>query len=225
MNVLIIAAHPDDEVLGVGGTIARHIAEDDRVFISIAGEGIAERHGEGQGEKIKLDVKHCARVLGVPEENLSFGGFLYKERFDLSHLSSVIKFIENAIKNSSPQIVYTHHYGDGNSDHDIIFKASMQAVRPIAEGNNCIKRVLCYETLSSTDQSFSLEHTEFCPNVFVDISDYIDQKIKAFKFYKIEMKEWPHPRSIEGIRAISKYRGMIINRNAAEAFRLMREVI
>lgn len=224
-KILVIAAHPDDETLGVGGTIAKHIAEGDEVFVYILGEGVAGRHGEEVINEIKKQAVQAVEVLGVKAENVEFGGFLKDYRFDPTHLTELICKIEEKIEKTSPTIIYTHHAGDANSDHGIVYRATMAAVRPIARCNKNIKRVLCYETISSTEQSFQLPSTQFCPNVFVDISDYIEIKIKTLEFYKTEMQEWSHPRSFEGVRHLAGYRGCAVKKSAAEAFMLMREVI
>ena len=182
-KILVIAAHPDDETLGVGGTIARHVAEGDEVFVYILGEGVAARHGDEVIAEIKRHSIDAVKVLGVKAENVEFGGFLNEYRFDPTHLTELIVKIEKKITEINPDIVYTHHFGDANSDHAIVFRATMSAVRPIAKCSKNIKKVLCYETISSTEQSFQLPDTQFCPNVFVDITNYLEIKIKALEFY------------------------------------------
>lgn len=224
-KVLVIGAHPDDETLGLGGTIARHISEGDDVFIFILGEGVASRHGEGVIEEIKKNAISAIEALGIKPDRIDFGGLLNDYRFDPTHLTELIVKIENKITEVNPDIIYTHHFGDANSDHSIVYRATMAAVRPIAKCNKNIKRVLCYETTSSTEQSFQLPDTQFCPNVFIDITNYLDIKIKALEFYKTEIQKWPHPRSIEGVRHLAAYRGYSVKKSAAEAFMLMREVI
>jgi len=223
-NVLVIAAHPDDEVLGVGGTILKHLEGGDDVFIFILGEGVAARHGDGAVEKIKFHAIEAARILGVKKENVSFGGYLYDNRFNDTLLTKVIVEIEKKIKEINPEIIYTHHYGDANTDHELVYRATMSAVRPISGCNKNIKRVLSYEVVSSTEQSFQLPKTAFLPNVYVDISKWLDKKIEAINCYLSEVQDFPHPRSKEGIRSLAAYRGLCVKKPAAEAFMLMIEV-
>lgn len=224
-KVLVVAAHPDDEVLGAGGAIMKHIGAGDDVFIFILAEGVAGRHGEGAIERIKKHAVEAAKILGVKEENVSFGGYLYDGRFDNTHLTDVIISIEKKIEEITPEIIYTHHPGDSNTDHGIVYRATMAAVRPIARCNKNIKKVLCYEVLSSTEQSFQLPNTAFLPNVFIEIEQYLERKKEALKCYLSESQESPHPRSTEGVEYLARMRGFSVKRNAAEAFMLMREVI
>ena len=223
-KILVIAHHPDDEVLGVGGTIMKHIADGDEVFIFILAEGVAARHGGGFIEKIKLHALESAEILGVKSENISFGGYLYNNRFDDSHLTDLIASIEKKIRETNPEIIYVPHYGDSNTDHVFVSRAAMAAVRPIARCNKNIKKVMFYEVFSSTEQAFQTQSTAFFPNVYIDISDFLDRKIKAFSCYVTEMQQPPHPRSSEGLIHLAKMRGFSVRRNAAEAFMLMREV-
>ncbi len=232
--VLVLAAHLDDEVLGAGGTIARHIAEGDDVYIHIVRDGIAERHGHANSreeatrmrEVVKEDARKCAEVLGVVRENVSFGGYSLYDSFSTQHQlgqMSVSKNLEDVIDKVNPHIVYTHHHGDSHLDHKVVHDATMLATRAISRRDHRIQRVLAYEVPSSTDQMFQREGTVFLPNSYVDITPYIDRKLEAFSQYATEVELDPNPRSLPKLRAKAAQRGGEMNTTYAEAFSLLRE--
>ena len=223
MKILIIAAHPDDEVLGCGGTIARLSLNND-LYILILGEGITSRNipEEQKKEEVKQlrrDAESANKVLGV--KKVFFEAFP-DNRFDTIPLLDIIKTIESHIQKIKPEIIYTHHYGDLNIDHQITHKAVLTATRPI--GDYPVKKILIFETLSSTEWNKQTQDNIFMPNIYTDISKTIDKKLEAMQCYKSEICEYPHPRSLEGIRILAQRRGLEVGLKFAEAFCLIREI-
>lgn len=224
MKILVIAAHPDDEVLGAGGTIAKHVINGDDVYVRILGEGITSRFNKNDNvqseiNELKNNSLKAGKILGV--KNISFFSFP-DNKFDTVPRLDIIKIIESQILTVKPDIIYTHHYGDLNIDHRITFDATMVAVRPIGIGNN-IKKIFLFEIPSSTEWNAPFLNI-FMPNIYIDITKTLDKKIKAMKLYHSEIRNYPHPRSIEGISIIAKYRGIQIGLKAAEAFMLIRGI-
>ena len=225
MTILIIAAHPDDEVLGCGGTIARLTQAGHDVYIAILGEGITSRYEKrDQADReminnLRAGCQQVSELLGVKEL------FLYDlpdNRFDTVPLLDVIKIIENLVNRLQPKVIYTHHRGDLNIDHAITQRAVLTATRPIV---GCpIKKIYAFEVPSSTEWSFGQFESAFQPNVFVDITDTLETKIKAMAVYESETRLFPHPRSFEAIRNIARRRGTMVGLKASEAFMLVRDV-
>lgn len=216
MNVLIIAAHPDDEVLGCGGTIARHAADGDTVRILILGEGATSRDGE-QGflttKALEENARQVASFLGA--QSVDFGRFP-DNRFDSIDLLDLVKSIEAVVGKFEPEILYTQSGGDLNIDHAMTYRATLTAVRPM-EG--CpIRSLYTYEVNSSTEWSFGHFTPAFRPDYFVDVSGVIDRKVQALTMYDSEIRAFPHPRSERGLRVLAERRGMCVGMKAAEAF-------
>jgi len=225
MKFLVIAAHPDDEVLGCGGTIARLSREGHCVYIAILGEGITSRYPRrGQADKSLLKTLHkysrqVAEILGA-KNVFSFN--LPDNRFDTVPLLKVVKKIEDLIKRLRPSVIYTHHGGDLNIDHEIVFRATLTATRP---GADCpVRELLAYEVPSSTEWAFGQFTPAFRPNMFMDISATLERKIKAMQIYESEIRQFPHPRSPEALRALAQWRGSTAGLVAAEAFELVRKI-
>ena len=225
-RVLVVAAHPDDELLGCGGTIAKHSANGDKVDILILAEGGTSRQEERDREGLKMylnSLKDSAVksgiILGVNNvEVLDFPD----NRLDSIDLLDLIKVLENRINKIKPSIVYTHHHGDLNIDHKKVNQAVITACRPTP--NQTVKKILSFEVASSTEWNPIGASFSFQPNYFVDISDQLDKKIKALNMYKNEMKPWPNARSIKAIEIQAFNRGAQIGVDSAEAFVLMREI-
>ncbi len=225
MTVLIVAAHPDDEVLGCGGTIAKLSEEGHEIHAAILGEGITSRYNKRESAKMALveEIRECSRkaadLLGITEL------FLYDlpdNRFDTIPLLDVIKIIEELIEHSRPEVIYTHHGGDLNIDHAITQRAVLTATRPVA---GCpIKTIYEFEVPSATEWAFSQFQTTFQPNIFEDITDTLETKIKAMGLYETETRSFPHPRSSEAIRNIAQRWGSVVGLKASEAFVLVRDV-
>jgi len=225
MKILVIAAHPDDEDLGCGGTIARLAKEGHQICIAILGEGITARYPEREDadrslvKKIQNQSRQVAQILGAKEvlvDNLP------DNRFDTIPLIKVIKRIEDLVDRMKPQVVYTHHGGDLNIDHVVVHRATLTATRPVQ--GSTVKELYAFEVLSSTEWAFNQFQTEFMPNVFVDISDTLRIKIEAMEIYKGEIRPFPYPRSPKAIEAVANSWGRVIGVNAAEAFELIRTI-
>ena len=225
-NVLVIAAHPDDEVIGPGGTLARHARDGDSVFGCILCGKADARAGHPGTDRLTSHMRRAAESLGI-RDYLTFD--FPNIRFNTVPELELVGAIEEAIVKFRPEIVYTHHPSDVNSDHRIVFRASVAAIRlperGSARGNGLpvIRRVLAYETASSTDWSLAAP-SPFAPNVYVDISATLEKKIEACKEYEGVLRSYPHPRSEEGMRILAEYRGMAARLRFAEAFVLLREI-
>lgn len=223
MNVLVIAAHPDDELLGCGGTAARLAKEGHSVFVSILGEGITSRgatRAEANPQALK-DLKQCSQkvadLLGVKE--LSLHG-LPDNRFDSLHLLDVIKIVEELINRWRPTAIYTHHGGDLNVDHQVVSRAVLTATRPAA--GHPVRELYMFEVASSTDWAFQQLAPVFKPSLFVDIEDTLALKIEGMRLYESEAREFPHPRSGAALTAIAQRWGSVVGIKAAEAFEAVR---
>ena len=226
-RILVVAAHPDDEVLGVGGTIINHSKKGDIIHILIMAEGVTSRNPKRNvsSDKRKLSDLHArcnevSKLLGA--EKLIMCNFP-DNRMDSIDLLDVVKEIEKEVEDFKPDIVYTHHAGDVNIDHVITHKAVVTACRSLPEKS--VKTILFFETLSSTEWQMQTSDKSFMPNWYVDITDSLKQKQKALHLYKSEMRSFPHPRSYEAIECLATYRGSIIGAQRAEAFMLGRHII
>jgi LmbE family N-acetylglucosaminyl deacetylase len=223
MNTLIIAAHPDDEVLGCGGTIARLAQEGHNVTIVIVGEGITSRKDLTENEKSSLlqklhkQTRSVGEFLGAKDVRL----LEYPDnRLDTVPLLDIIHSLEEIIEEVQPEIVYTQHGGDLNIDHNKVFRAVLTATRPI-EG--CpVKTVLAYEVGSSTEWAFQKFAPVFRPTSFVDISTTLEKKVTAMEMYESEKRAFPHPRSTKAIEAKACTYGSTAGLHAAEAFECIR---
>ncbi len=221
-NVLVISAHPDDEILGCGGTLIKHSANGDKVYQLFVSDGESSRDiKKSQVKKLINKRKQCAKKSGAIIGAIETYFLDYPDnKLDEVPLLLIIKSIEKIIKKVSPEIIYTHCAQDLNIDHQIVHRAVITACRPLP--GKSIKEIYCYEVLSSTEWGLSESQNSFNPNFFVDISKYFKQKLEALKMYKDELKPFPHPRSLEGIRVLGNYRGMNSGFKYAEAFSVKR---
>jgi len=226
-NVLVVAAHPDDEVLGCGGTIAKY-SKDNNIYLVILGEGISSRYIQrNEGKKKELlqlrkDSQKVGELLGIKE---IFFFALPDNRFDTVSFLDIVKKVEEIIKKIKPEIIYTHYSGDLNIDHRLTFQAVLTATRPV---KGCsVKEIYSFEIPSSTEWSFGKIEKDkiFNPNIFEDISDALETKLKALKAYKNEIRKFPHPRSSKTIRAMATRWGSVAGLKYAEAFELTRKII
>lgn len=225
MNVLVVAAHPDDEVLGAGGMMQRHVAQRDQVFVLILGEGITSRYtNRAQTPKNEVrKLRTCSeKALKLLQVTKGFYRNFPDNRFDSVDLLDIIKEIESVKKQVGAQIVYTHHAGDLNIDHQITFQAVLTATRPVK--TETVKQILSFEVPSSTEWNISQHNNGFFPNVYFDISNYLNKKIKALQLYSSEVKPPDHPRSSHGLKTLATWRGLQAGKKAAEAFELVRYI-
>jgi N-acetylglucosamine malate deacetylase 1 len=216
--VLIIAAHPDDEALGCAGVIAKHIASGDKVHVIFMTNGVGSRNTSSNIdiEGRKMAAYKVANILGIV--SMKFFDFL-DNKMDALPLLNIVQLIESVINELQPQTIYTHHIGDLNIDHQITHKAVMTACRP--QPKFCVREVYVFEVLSSTEWQIS-EYPPFTPNVFVDISNYIDIKKETLEIYNDEMRQPPHSRSINNAIRLNALRGNSVGVDYAEAFELVR---
>ncbi len=218
-NVLVIAAHPDDELLGVAGTIARHVADGDTVTCVVCSEGATTRYEASAVTELQACGRRAAAVLGARE--VRFLG-MRDQHLDALPILTVIQAIEAVVQEVAPTIVYSHHWGDVNRDHKVVNEAVMVACRPV--GDAYPRSVLLFETPSSTEWSWPDPATAFVPQHFVDISTTIERKLEAMACYTTELRPAPHPRSLDALRSRAAYWGQIIGRAHAEAFVVARQV-
>lgn len=219
-RVLVVAAHPDDEVLGVGGTIIRHAQMGDRVRILLMAEGVTSRTDQRDVMtfQAELDVLHqnaesVAHTLGA--EGIRLANFP-DNRMDSVELLDVVKVVEREIDEFLPEIVYTHHAGDVNIDHQQTHDAVVTACRSLP--GQCVKELYFFETPSSTEWQMQTSDKVFLPTLYVDIADAFAQKLKALELYDSEMRDYPHSRSYKSVEILARYRGYAIGAELAEAF-------
>lgn len=222
-NVLVVAAHPDDEMLGCGAAMAKHAAQGDRVRILILGSGITARKDVTAASRRKLlnalrqSAERACRAVGA--EQLIVKDFP-DNKFDSVPLLDIVQTIEEVVGEFRPNVVYTHHSLDVNIDHQRVAGAMQAVARPMR--GSSIDRILAFEVASATEWNF-FRAPRFSPNVFVDVSGCIDKKMDAMKCYGSELREFPHPRSLEYLAALAKVRGGQSGLLAAEAFELVYE--
>lgn len=219
-SVLVVAAHPDDEVLGCGGTLLRHVAQGDQVHIMILAEGLTSRapQRDVKGFQAELDALHqnaqrVAKALGAK----SIGLFNFPDnRMDHVDLLDVVKVIEGAIDEFSPEIVYTHHAGDVNIDHLQTHNAVVTACRSLP--GQSVRELYFFETPSSTEWQMQTSDKVFLPTLYVDIAEVFEKKIKTLELYASEMRDYPHARSYKAVEILARFRGYAAGLEFAEAF-------
>ena len=226
MKYLVIAAHPDDEVLGCGGSMAKWAKEGHEVHVLILAEGSTSRDKQrdraSRTEELSLlaqSAKRATYILAVESVEL----LDYPDnRMDSIDLLDVVKEVEKKNEELKPDVVVTHHGGDLNIDHRVIHQAVITACRP--QPGQTVKRILSFEVPSSTEWQSPSSGNPFVPNWFEDISDTLELKIKALEAYESEMRKWPHARSIKALEHLARWRGATVGAEAAEAFMLVREI-
>lgn len=219
-KILVVAAHPDDELIGPGGTLIKHIQRGDVVYCLILGEGIMARDNADSTEVKMLHerARFAGKIIGFQE--MTFADFP-DNAFDTVSLLKIAKVVEGQLEKIKPDIVYTHHEYDLNVDHKLAFQAVLTACRPC--NPDCPRELYTFETLSSTEWQ-SKNYQQFQPNLYVDISAVIEKKIKALQEYTSELRLYPHSRSVEGVRILAQYRGLESYIHFAEAFMLVRKI-
>ena len=225
--ILVVAAHPDDEVIGCGATIARHSMSGDEVHVVILAEGVTSRDKIRDRNNSNYELSELAKVARVANEILGVHLLtlhdLPDNRLDSVDLLDLVKLIEDYIQTLKPDILYTHHAGDVNIDHRLIHEAVITATRP--QPGQSVKTLLFFEIQSSTEWQPPGSAPIFSPNWFVDVSLTLQIKMKALAAYKSEMRPFPHPRSSEAVAHLARWRGATVGHNAAEAFMLGRQIV
>ena len=218
-RVLVVAAHPDDEVLGCGGTVRKWSNLGAHVKALVLAQGVAARSGVPQEalpariEELRSHAKESSMIIGY--EGISFEDYP-DNRMDSADLLDIVRSVERCVEDFRPHVVLTHHHGDLNIDHRICCQAVLTACRPLPGSPVC--ELLCFETPSSTEWGFPYYKNGFSPNCFIDISDTIEAKIDGMNCYKTEVRPSPHPRSPEQLYAIARRWGGVVGSEYAEAF-------
>lgn len=218
MKVLAIVAHPDDEIIGLGGTLCKHRKNGDEVKVIIACEGKSSRYSSYEEADKSSIEKFRSETIEANRELLIEDVMLYdlpNNRLDRIELLDLVKKIEDLVKVFQPELVYTHFHGDLNIDHERISRATVTACRTLP--GSTVEQLLFFETLSSTEHSERLGHY-FTPNYFVEISAEMKQKLAALKHYQSELRSMPHPRNIKSVKMNNQVNGNKIGLEYAEAF-------
>ena len=219
MKVLVIAPHPDDEILGCGGTIANRVKAGHEVYVSIVTKGCEPLFSAESVEQVRSECKEADAFLGVKETSfLDFPAAMMEDvpRYRLN--DALVKEVQRIM----PDEVFIPHRGDMQLDHKMVVDAAMVALRP--KYKHVVKRIYSYETLSETGWDVPNTTNEFIPTVYEDISNTLELKLHAMNIFKSQLAEFPNARSTEAIEALAKYRGSTVTVNAAEAFTLVREI-
>ncbi|MDX8349282.1 PIG-L deacetylase family protein [Cognatiyoonia sp. IB215446] len=219
-SVLVVAAHADDEVLGCGGTIAKHVEAGDAVSVCFMTDGVGARaQGHREATERQLAAKAALAELGVTQlEQHAFPD----NQMDTVSCLSLTKIIEAAVQRNRPDIVYTHHSGDLNVDHRATHEAVMTALRP--QPGTHTATILTFEVMSSTEWRAPSPASTFAPDWYVDIADFLELKMAALGHYQAEMRAWPHARSMQAVEHLARYRGACVGVAAAEGFKLVRNI-
>ncbi len=220
-TILVVAAHPDDEILGCGGTVARLVGEGHRAVTAILGEGKTSRDPErdrsrraGELRSLQQEMRRANEKIGIQEV---VGFDLPDNRFDTVALLDIVKIVEELKARYRPEVIFTHSEHDLNIDHQVLFRAVLTATRP--QPGEVVREVYSFEVQSSTEWRFPLN---FSPDVFYDIGDTLEAKIAAMDCYGSELRDFPHPRSLEAIRLNAKIWGVRSGLTHAEAFKTIR---
>lgn len=226
-TALVVAAHPDDEVLGCGATIARLIAEGWSVHVLIVAEGATSRSvtrdtsfHQGALSELAKCAEEANSILGSTSVKLCS---MPDNRMDGVELLDVVKLVEAEIARHQPCLVMTHHVGDVNVDHRVLHDAVIAACRP--QPQHSVKNLLFFEVPSSTEWRPAASGMCFTPNYFYDVTDFLAQKMDALRAYESEMRDFPHPRSIDAVEHLARWRGATVGCAAAEAFMLGRCIV
>lgn len=219
MKVLVIAPHPDDDILGVGGTIHKRSCRGDDVHVCIVTKGCPPRFEESLVEAGRKEEREAAKYLGA--KSVTF--IDYKAAMlDSEPIVNLNDTLTGVVLSVQPDDVYIPFYGDVHKDHKIVADAAMVAVRP--KVGSTVKRVYAYEVISETGWDFQTPHNLFSPNVFEDITYHLEAKLEALRMFKSQIQEFPNARSTEAVRSLAKYRGATVGLRAAEAFSIIREI-
>lgn len=218
-RILVVAAHPDDEVLGMGGTLFRLAEHGVKIHLLFLSLGEASRGEAFQDENLRMkQAKMVASKIGA---ECYLGQNFPDNSFDSVPLLDITKVIESYILKIQPDTIFTHHRSDLNIDHRIAFQAVLTATRP---GKSSVGQIFSFEVLSSTEWQAKTATNIFLPNTYLNIEKYLQKKVNLLQIYEREMAEFPHPRSTVGIKTLARFRGLESGLLAAEAFELVRSI-
>ena len=221
-TILIVAAHPDDEVLGCFGTVAKLIRQGYTAYTLILSGGKTSRGKVEQKELdiLKEEMLNANKLIGIKEV---FPTDFPDNAFDSVPLLTIVKKIEEIKEKIKPEIIFTHHIGDMYIDHQLTHKAVLTATRPMKD--ECVKTIYAMEIPSSTEWNSYSKDTVFVPNTFVDITETIDKKVDAMALYKSELRKYPHPRSLQFIKELAKTNGIKVGLKYSENFITIRNIV
>lgn len=228
-RIMVVAAHPDDELLGLGATLHRIIKEQGaQVHVIILGEGITSRSDIRNPEQWKEQLEQHHRNIETARQHIGYHSMrtynFADNRFDSHDLLDIVKVVEHEKESYRPDIIMTHNSTDLNIDHQLTFQAVMTATRPM-EGER-VRTVLCFETPSATEWQAPSMQPFFAPNLYVAVREEdVEAKIKAMAAYEFESRPFPHPRSAEALRILAQYRGVQVGAAYAEAFQIVRQIV
>jgi len=222
MKVLVVAPHPDDETLGCGGTLLKHRAAEDKLFWLIVTQASEPKWPADTVKAKRREIESVSAAYGF-EKTFQLG--FPATKIDALPLEDLIQGIREVTGEIKPDCVYLNHAGDIHSDHRVGFEAVMSAVKPFYSDRHGVRRLLSYEVLSSTDAMPAVAAPNFIPNVFSNISPYLERKLEIMALYQTEVQPYPLPRAAESIRALARARGATIGVEYAEAFMLIRETV
>ncbi|HEV8203957.1 MAG TPA: PIG-L deacetylase family protein [Pyrinomonadaceae bacterium] len=221
MRILVIAPHPDDETLGCGGSLLKHKSNGDSLSWLVATRGHEPHWSADLLDRKEKEIASVTAAYGFDQTiRLNFPTI----RLDTIPLEEFIAAIRNAISDCKPELVYLNHFGDVHSDHRIVFEATLSVLKPFYSGTHGVKRILSYEVVSSTDAAPLNPARAFVPNVFTDVTDFLEKKLEIMALYESELQPSPLPRALDNLRALARLRGATIGVEFAEAFMLVREV-
>jgi LmbE family N-acetylglucosaminyl deacetylase len=219
VTVLVVAAHPDDELLGCGGTLARHVLRGEEVHALVLADGATSRYDDRMTDTLAASARDAAKHLGL--SSIEFGWFP-DQRLDAVALLDLTQHVEGVVDRLRPSVVYTHFPGDANADHGLTARAAWTACRPYVLPR--LRRFAVYETPSSTEWGWPLGSPVFQPTRFVDVSETLPQKLAAMACYGSELRPYPHPRSLRALEERAAYWGSQVGLSAAEPFQVLREI-
>lgn len=218
-KILVIAPHPDDEILGCGGTMFKHIVQGDNVYVCIVTHAAPPIYQKGASAGIQEAARKCHHWMGVKDTFfLNFPSVMLEtvDRYKIN--DAILKVVQQ----TQTDVLYIPHYGDMQKDHQIVADACMVAARP--KYKHRVSKVYGYETMSETAWNAPNVQNEFIPNTYVDISDFLEKKKEALSYYDSQLNPFPDARSLKSIEALAVYRGALMHMKAAEAFMLLREL-
>lgn len=227
-RIMVVAAHPDDELLGLGATMHKLIKEEGVVaHVVILGEGITSRSDTRDTEKWKDVLEEHHRNINAAGSHIGYESIhtydFSDNRFDSHALLDIVKVVEKEKEEFKPDMIFTHNSGDLNIDHQLTFQAVMTATRPMDDEK--VTTVISFETPSATDWQYSNHPEQFKPNLYIEVSEEdVQAKCDAMSEYKFETREYPHPRSVKALKVLTQYRGYTSGNQMAEAFEIVRMI-